>query len=56
MTSLTDFISKTSLFYKKESLPNIKVGDSIKVTIYLELPKISDPDSSKKRKRTNPSL
>jgi large subunit ribosomal protein L19 len=50
MTNLTDFISKTSLFYKKESLPNIKVGDSIKVTIYLELPKISDPDSSKKEK------
>ena len=27
------------IFYKKEGLPQIDVGDKVKVTLYLELPK-----------------
>ena len=50
MSNLNQIISKTSYFYKKEDLPNIKVGDTVKVTIYLELPKKSDPENSKKEK------
>jgi large subunit ribosomal protein L19 len=50
MNKLKSFVNKTPLFYKKENLPNVNVGDSVKVTIYLELPKDSDPDNSKKGK------
>ena len=27
------------IFYKKEDLPKLDLGDTVKVTIYLELPK-----------------
>lgn len=50
MSNVKEFIKKTSLFYKKEGVPKIMVGDTIKVTIYLELPKKIDPENSKKEK------
>ena len=28
------------VFYKKQDLPTLALGDTVKVTIYLELPKI----------------
>lgn len=50
MNKLKSFIAKTPTFYKNENVPNLKVGDTIQVTIYLELPKNDDLDSSKKGK------
>jgi large subunit ribosomal protein L19 len=37
------------LFYKKEDLPNISLGDKVKVTIYLELPKEKDESEGGKK-------
>jgi len=50
MNNITEFINKNKLFYKKETIPDIKVGDTVKITIYLELPKKSDSDDGKKAK------
>ena len=50
MDNLTKFTNKNSFFYKKEVLPNIKVGDTVKVIIYLELPKKSVSEDGKKEK------
>lgn len=50
MDNLTKFTNKNSFFYKKEGLPGIKVGDTVKVIIYLELPKKSVPEDGKKEK------
>lgn len=50
MNKLKSFITKTPAFYKNENVPNLKVGDTVQVTIYLELPKNDDLDSSKKGK------
>jgi hypothetical protein len=39
------------IFYKKTDLPNISLGDKVKVTIYLELPKQVE-EGQKKGERT----
>ena len=45
------------VFYKKQDLPTLALGDTVKVTIYLELPKVVEgQDGVKKRKRENSSL
>jgi large subunit ribosomal protein L19 len=51
MSLVKDVIAKDASFYKKENLPNLKVGDTVKVTIFLELPKNdSSEDGGKKEK------
>ena len=39
------------ILYKKENLPNLSVGDTVRVTIYLELPK-EESDGKKEKERT----
>ena len=39
------------ILYKKENLPNLLVGDTVRVTIYLELPK-EESDGKKEKERT----
>ena len=39
MTFLQNNSLDLDLFYKKNDLPTVTVGDKVKVTIYLELPK-----------------
>ena len=39
MTVLQNSNLDLDLFYKKNDIPKITVGDKVKVTIYLELPK-----------------
>ena len=47
MRILENIIRNSESFYKAENLPVIQVGDTLKVTIYLELPKEQDPDAKK---------
>ena len=39
MTALANIDLDLPIFYKKEDLPTISLGDTVKVTIFLELPK-----------------
>ena len=39
------------IFYKKEGLPKINVGDKVKVTLYLELPKDAEEGQKKGKER-----
>jgi len=39
MSSLQNISLDLDIFYKKPNLPEISLGDKVKVTIYLELPK-----------------
>lgn len=39
MTPLKNSDLDLEIFYKNEKLPQIDLGDKVKVTIYLELPK-----------------
>jgi large subunit ribosomal protein L19 len=39
------------IFYKKTDLPNISLGDKVKVTIYLELPKQVEEGQKKEKER-----
>lgn len=38
-------------FYKKEDLPTLSLGDTVKVTIYLELPKKTEEGEKKEKER-----
>jgi len=40
-----------SIFYKKQSLPTIELGDKVKVVIYLELPKEVQEGEKKDKER-----
>ena len=41
------------IFYKNSDIPKLSVGDNVRVTIYLELPKTSlDTGSKKEKERT----
>ena len=40
-----------SVFYKKENLPNLSLGDTVKVTIFLELPKKVEEGEKKEKER-----
>jgi len=51
MRILENIVSNSESFYKAENLPVIQVGDTLKVTIYLELPKEQDPDAKKIKER-----
>ena len=50
MSYLTDSID-LDIFYKKEGLPNVSLGDKVKVTIYLELPKEVVEGEKKEKER-----
>lgn len=39
------------ILYKKENLPNLLIGDTVRITIYLELPK-EESDGKKEKERT----
>ncbi len=39
------------IFYKKENLPILNLGDTVKVTIYLELPKKVEEGEKKEKER-----
>ena len=39
------------VFYKKTTLPTIELGDTVRVTIYLELPKQIGEDEKKEKER-----
>ena len=41
-----------SVFYKKENLPNLSLGDTVKVTIFLELPKkVEEVEEGEKKEK-----
>lgn len=50
MTNVTEISQSQPIFYKDETLPTINVGDTVRVTIYLELPK-GDDDGKKGKER-----
>ena len=39
MTTLKNIDLNLDIFYKKKDIPKISLGDKVKITIYLELPK-----------------
>ena len=47
----TQQLENHEILYKKENLPNLLVGDTVRVTIYLELPK-EESDGKKEKERT----
>ena len=51
MKILENIVSNSDSFFKAENLPIIQVGDTVKVTIYLELPKEQEPDAKKVKER-----
>ena len=40
-----------AVFYKKKDLPSLQLGDTVKVTIYLELPKKVEQGEKKEKER-----
>nr|WKK50184.1 ribosomal protein L19 [Ochrosphaera neapolitana] len=50
MTTLEKLVSENEFFYKKSDIPLLSIGDTVKVTIYLELPKELDSETVKKGK------
>jgi large subunit ribosomal protein L19 len=51
MNLLEKIKKEDEFFYEKDNLPNIKVGDSVKIVLFIELPKSQDSDSGKKEKK-----
>jgi large subunit ribosomal protein L19 len=51
MTVLGNLDIDLDVFYKKTDLPKIALGDTVKVTIYLELPKTLDETAKKEKER-----
>jgi large subunit ribosomal protein L19 len=51
MTSLQNSSIELDIFYKNSKLPKISLGDKVKVTIYLELPKKVGEDTKKEKER-----
>ena len=39
------------IFYKKSNIPNISLGDKVKIVIYLELPKENEEGEKKEKER-----
>jgi large subunit ribosomal protein L19 len=51
MSALQNSSIDLDIFYKKEDLPKISLGDKLKVTIYLELPKeVADGEKKEKER------
>jgi len=55
MSVLQNIDLDLDVFYKKPDLPKISLGDKVKVTIYLELPK-EVGEGEKKRQRAYSSF
>lgn len=51
MKVLDNIVSNSDSFFKAENMPVIQVGDTVKVTIYLELPKEQAADEKKAKER-----
>ena len=51
MKILEKFTEIGDLSYKRNNLPDITIGDTIKVTIYLELPKPTTEEEKKEKER-----
>ena len=51
MKVLDNIVSNSDSFFKAENVPVIQVGDTVKVTIYLELPEEQEPDAKKVKER-----
>ena len=51
MTALANIDLDLPVFYKKEDLPTISLGDTVKVTIFLELPKKVEEGEKKDKER-----
>jgi large subunit ribosomal protein L19 len=51
MSALQNSSIDLDIFYKKEDLPKISLGDKLKVTIYLELPKEVAGGEKKEKER-----
>ena len=49
MSVLEKIVKESDFFYKKENLPKFRVGDTVKVTLYLELPKADETKKGKER-------
>jgi large subunit ribosomal protein L19 len=49
MSIVQDFVTKSDQFFKKENLPDVQVGDTVKLQLFLELPKSSENDKNKER-------
>ena len=47
MNVLQNMVATSDIFYKKENLPDVQVGDTVKIQLFLELP---NPDSENKFK------
>jgi large subunit ribosomal protein L19 len=50
MSLIQEIAANDAAFYKNKTLPILKVGDTVKVTIFLELPKNDPSDDGKKEK------
>jgi large subunit ribosomal protein L19 len=50
MSLIQEITTNDITFYNKKGLPNLAVGDTVKVTIFLELPKNDIADDEKKEK------
>jgi hypothetical protein len=55
MSALQNISLDLDIFYKKPDIPEISLGDKVKVVIYLELPKEVE-EGAKKGKRTYSSF
>ena len=51
MYSLQNNSLELDIFYKKKDIPKIELGDKVKVTIFLELPKDSEDTGKKGKER-----
>ena len=52
MTVVENLKLDFDLFYKKEDNPVINLGDVLKITIFLELPKQANEGEKKEKERT----
>lgn len=51
MSALQNSSIDLDIFYKKQDIPNLALGDKVKVTIYLELPKeVADGEKKEKER------
>lgn len=51
MSALQNISLDLDVFYKKSDIPTISLGDKVKITIYLELPKEVEEGQKKEKER-----
>lgn len=51
MSALKNNELDLDIFYKKDNIPTVALGDKVRVTIYLELPKEVEEDGKKGKER-----